>query len=974
MKRRTFLKLAGVGSLSVACSPQPDKTLFSMVRMPEDMVTGMPTWYATTCRECPAGCGLLAKQREGRVIKLEGNPAHPVNRGRVCMRGQAGLQAVYHPDRLTTPLEKVDGRFRPISMDAALARIRERGNAAARKGQNRVRMLTEVVGEDLLALFALALRAWRADPPTIFEPIAYESLKSANDQVFGTPCLPTYCIDRADVLVSFGADFIDTWLSPVEYARKFKEMQAWKKGRKGTFFHFGTFRNTTAANADRWVSCRPGGEAVVVRGLLRNALAAGCGTDIPTRIHREIERLTADWTPEQMTAASGVSPEDFARVSRPLLAARRPLVLGTGVPCPNALATDIAVNLLNFLLDPTLARINFARRPRVGIADSRADVLNFFNVLKSGAVDLVFLNNVNPAYALSGGSGVEILNRKDVYAVCFGAFMDETARLADLVVPVTLPLEGWGTYESVTGAVSTIQPAMGSLHGAPHVADVFLKTAFGDKPPAGNARQWMLRSLEERHVTGDHRSWIDVLAQGGDFTETVGDCASPPVAGNDLDSAPNLTDFFIDLTQPEPGQLVFVTAPSIRFFDGRSANRPWLCEVPDPVSKVAWQSPVWIHPQTRRRLRLAPNERVAVQTRWGKLFAPLFETQGVLPDVLFLQMGQGHTACGRWAENQGANPVDLLSPATTRISGAPDHTIYPVHIYGTGHHQALARTDGHRFQEGRKIALSVSTADLSGAPNPESAGPGLGRFPLGLPPAEDHHAARPHAGYRWGMIVDLDRCVGCGACAVACYAENNIGIVGEAQIVNGREMSWMAIERYEDDHGGTRMIFLPMLCQQCDNAPCEPVCPVFATNHSKEGINNQVYNRCIGTRFCAQNCPYEVRRFNWFDWKWPKPMNLQLNPNVTVRSKGVMEKCSFCIQRIKDAHDRAKNENRGIADGEVTPACVQTCPTGALVFGNFMDPKSRILRSAGDRRAYRVMEDLNTRPAVIYLKRVVSDG
>jgi len=250
-------------------------------------------------------------------------------------------------------------------------------------------------------------------------------------------------------------------------------------------------------------------------------------------------------------------------------------------------------------------------------------------------------------------------------------------------------------------------------------------------------------------------------------------------------------------------------------------------------------------------------------------------------------------------------------------------------------------------------------------------------FPLTLPLPEgyDHgrdiYPSHDHETYRWGMVVDLDRCIGCSACVAACYAENNVGMVGEQQIIKGREMAWIRIERYEDPDDATRQIYLPMMCQHCDNAPCEAVCPVYAPHHSKEGLNNQIYNRCIGTRFCAQNCPYKVRRFNWLDWQWPEPLNMQLNPNVTVRSKGVMEKCSFCVQRIKAAHGHAKNEQRTIRDGEVTPACVQTCPTNALHFGNLMDTESMVRKLIADPRAYQVMGYLNTKPAVIYLKKVI---
>jgi molybdopterin-containing oxidoreductase family iron-sulfur binding subunit len=246
-------------------------------------------------------------------------------------------------------------------------------------------------------------------------------------------------------------------------------------------------------------------------------------------------------------------------------------------------------------------------------------------------------------------------------------------------------------------------------------------------------------------------------------------------------------------------------------------------------------------------------------------------------------------------------------------------------------------------------------------------------LPEGYDLKRDFYPPHDHEKYRWAMVVDLDRCIGCGACSAACYAENNVGIVGEEQVLEGREMTWLSIERFQDPHQTSKVTFLPMLCQHCDNAPCESVCPVYAPHHSKEGINNQIYNRCIGTRYCVQNCPYKVRRFNWFDWQWPDPINLQLNPDVTVRSKGVMEKCSFCIQRIKVAHSNAKNEKRMIQDGEVIPACVQTCPTDALVFGSLMDKHSRVRKMVADPRAYQAMGYLNTKPAVIYLKKVLRE-
>jgi molybdopterin-containing oxidoreductase family iron-sulfur binding subunit len=397
------------------------------------------------------------------------------------------------------------------------------------------------------------------------------------------------------------------------------------------------------------------------------------------------------------------------------------------------------------------------------------------------------------------------------------------------------------------------------------------------------------------------------------------------------------------------------------------------------MNKVAWQNPVMVHPVTCAKLGVESGDIVDVQSKWGKIAVPVIISHDVIPGLLAMHTGQGHSAYGKWAKGLGANPVQVLPPDVQHVSFSPVMMVEPVTVLPGGRYSPLAHTDGSSSQMKRKIAMTATLEEVATRVSGPPPGLTMNDFPLALPTPEGYDSKRDiypphdHEGYRWGMIVDLDRCIGCSACAAACYAENNVGIVGEVQMLKGREMAWLSIERYRDDANGEKVSFLPMMCQHCDNAPCEAVCPVYAPHHSKEGLNNQIYNRCIGTRFCAQNCPYKVRRFNWYTWKWPDPMHLQLNPNVTTRSKGVMEKCSFCIQRIKEAHGRAKNEERAIRDGEVIPACVQTCPTRALTFGSFMDTGSRLRRLAADTRAYQVMGYLNTKPAVIYLKKIVQD-
>jgi molybdopterin-containing oxidoreductase family iron-sulfur binding subunit len=511
--------------------------------------------------------------------------------------------------------------------------------------------------------------------------------------------------------------------------------------------------------------------------------------------------------------------------------------------------------------------------------------------------------------------------------VSFSNFMDETTALADLILPVALPLETWDEYGGTQNILSTLQPAMGSVTGAPALGDVFLRSAFGKEKAIKNYRVYLYEQLINQGKIKSEEGWVRAFQKGGIFYSS-----SPPKALRGRDVLGALTAIPSSPQRAVDSQLAFIAAPSIRFFDGRNANRAWLCEVPDPLTKVAWQTPVLMHPETLAQRGLEQEDIIQIESKWGRAEAPIYETEGVRPDLLVMGIGQGHETYGRYARKMGVNPYGLLPSDVEPLSGGPLFRVAPVSIRKTGRSTKLAHTDGSRIPHGRKIALSINLKELDHGRAHKKGGLSMDEFPLTLPLPE-----------------------------VACYAENSLGVVGLERVLEGREMSWLEVQRYHDQGRMERITFLPMLCQHCDNAPCESVCPVYAPHHSKEGLNNQIYNRCIGTRFCSQNCPYKVRRFNWFSWKWPEPLNLQLNPDVTVRSKGVMEKCSFCIQRIKKAHGIAKDEKRKIMDGEIQPACLQTCPTGVFTFGNLVDKESQ------------VMGYLNTKPAVIYLKKVVQE-
>jgi molybdopterin-containing oxidoreductase family iron-sulfur binding subunit len=979
MNRRRFLKLAGAGSVAFAagCSPESPKYLHSLVQAPDDQVTGSAVWYASTCRECPAGCGILAKNREGRVIKLEGNPLHPLNRGKLCIRGQSALQAVYHPDRLKTPLLKEAGGFRPIDFAQARALLKSKANAAARTGPGRVRLVTEAVGQTQMALFREALGNWNSPEPLVFEPFGYEALKSANRDVFGVDGIVSYRMDEADLVLSFGADFLETWLSPVEYALKFKRMHAVRHGAKGLFFQVSPYQGLTGANADYWMACAPGTEALVALGLMRQLLDIRRGRHLPAEWRDFLDQATAPATPERVLQESGIALADYERLVVRLAEARRPLVLGpgSGLSDDNGYQAHTGANLLNLMLDPQLSRIDATRRHRVEIAARRAEALDALRGLAGGGAELLILNNVNPVYALPPAGGArEALETRDLFVVSLSNFVDETAALADLVLPVALPLETWDEYGGWSSLVATLQPAMRSLHAAPRLGDLFLEAGFHTPPPADDFRQLLAARLQREGRISSPADWVHLLQKGGLFDLPAADSAARPIV---LPQQPPQA-LAKAYAAPAAG-LTFMAAPCLRLFDGRGANKPWLNEIPDPLTRVAWQSPILVHPDSAAAQGMRTGDIARLQSPWGAVEAPVFVSEVVAPGVFVMNLGQGHSAYGRYAQQLGANPVAALPPAAGPGCGGPSCSAPVIGVQLSGRSGKLARVDGSRTQHGRAFALTISLAELTHGRPPDKTGLTMKNFPLALPlpegysPKRDFYPAHDHDGRRWGMVVDLDRCIGCGACAAACYAENNIGVVGEKRIIEGREMAWMSIERYHDETRMARVLFLPMLCQHCDNAPCEAVCPVYAPHHNAEGLNTQIYNRCIGTRFCSQNCPYKVRRFNWFDWELPEPMNLQLNPEVSVRSKGVMEKCSFCIQRIKAARTNAKNEKRPIRDGEVVPACVQTCPTEALTFGDLSDRQSRVRLQVDDPRAYQAMGYLNTKPAVIYLKKVVHE-
>jgi molybdopterin-containing oxidoreductase family iron-sulfur binding subunit len=1019
LRRRSFLKIVGVGGAAAGattlggCS-YPETYLYSPPVAQESWVPGVPMFYATTCRECDEGCGLVARVREGRVIKAEGNPEHPMNRGRTCALGQASVQGLYNPDRLKGPLV-ADGRggFRPIGWaDAQHILVTELGKLR-RAGQGRQAVfITGALSGSLERLVDRWVERVAGGARRLaWEPLAMTAEVAAARLAFGLDDVPRYDIAKARHLVSFGADFLDTWGSTVEQTRQFTAMHAYAgQGRPGTFVAVEARRSLTGQNADQWIAPRPGTEGLVALAMAHVILRENLGRP-PAGQADGLRRATDAYAPGRVAEQADVPVEVIERLAREFAGARPSLALGGGKAAtgPNATATIVATHVLNAVAGNLGETVLAGRAERAPRRASGRDMVELVRAMKAGQVPMALVYGANPVYDTPAGLQFAEAFRNVPFKVGFSTYPDETTLSCNLILPDRHFFESWGDAEPREGVHSLVQPVMPPLEAfdTRPIGDVLIATAkasgeaIASAFPQESFEAFLRAEWQQLHreagAGGDFETfWRQALARGGYFADSPGrpvqlaEGAAQAVAGL---AAPKLGG---------GGDVTLVVYPSPMLLDGRGANRPWLQEVPDPVTKISWWSWVEMHPDLANRLGLRAGQDtrlseprgvllpfpttistishdvVAIETEAGRIEAPVYVNPYMRRDVVAVAMGQGHERYGRYAQAdgqpRGVNAMKALPVVLDEPSGAFAWVATTARVSRTGAQRMLATTAGADTQAGRNIyrALPVAEAEKKTPVSHRHDVPG----PAMVPPV---HSAVP---YHWGMVVDLDKCTGCQACVVACYAENNLAVVGEAQVARGREMSWIRIERYFEPDG--TVTHAPMLCVHCGNAPCETVCPVYAAYHNPEGLNAQVYNRCVGTRYCGNNCPYKVRYFNWYDYSresyggdpnpayaYPYPLNLQLNPSVTVRSVGVMEKCTMCIQRINAAKDAAKDQGRHVRDGEFDVACAQACPTEALVFGNLKEPNSRVAKLRQDPRNYAVLEELDTDPSITHMAKVV---
>jgi MoCo/4Fe-4S cofactor protein with predicted Tat translocation signal len=934
LDRRRFLQLAGA-SLALAglgaCTRQPLETIVPYVRQPEEIVPGRPLFYATATTLGGYALGVLVESHEGRPTKIEGNPDHPASLGATDSFAQASILGLYDPDRSQLLTEGGEIQTWTAFVDALSARLR----AQQAIGGAGIRILTETVtspslASQLRALFERYPEArWHQ-----YEPAGRDSARLGARLAFGGFLDTRYDFSRADVIVLLDSDLLASGPGSVRYAREVIDRRRVRRGhdRMSRLYAVESTPTPSGATADHRLSL----QARAIPAFA-GALAAESGVPGATRPPGAVDPRAA-----RFLAAAAADLK---------AAGERGVVVAGDTAPPEVHALAHAINhrlgsagIVAIHTDPVEARP----------VEQAASLRDLVDDMRSGRVDLLAILGGNPAFSAPADLGfVQALGRVPM-RVHLALEEDETSELCHWHVPQAHELETWSDARAYDGTVTILQPLIQPLYGGKSAHE--LLSNFTDDPPrsghdvvrafwsarsgAAEARALWRRALHDGVVPGTALSPRHVSILPGAVARAAAGISWPAPA------------------EADAIEVVFRPDPTIH--DGRFANNGWLQELPKPLSKLTWDNAALLAPATAESLGIGNGDEVEISAAGRSVTAPAWILPGQPAGSVALHFGYGRRRTGRVGAGAGFDVYPL------RTSDAP-WSIPSARLAKTGGHRALATTQDHFSMEGRHLVRSGTLeqyrADPLFARKEEESSPKERTLYPGF----------TYEGHAWGLAIDLNACTGCNACVVACQAENNIPIVGKEQVLRGREMHWLRIDRYyEGSPDDPAAHHQPVMCMQCEQAPCEVVCPVGATNHSSEGLNDMVYNRCVGTRYCSNNCPYKVRRFNFLKYNDDATPVLKMlrNPDVTVRSRGVMEKCTYCVQRINGARIAASKEERAIRDGEIVTACGQACPTQAIVFGDINDPRSRVSLAKAEPTNYGLLEELNTRPRTTYLAKV----
>ncbi|SFT65661.1 quinol:cytochrome c oxidoreductase iron-sulfur protein precursor [Algoriphagus locisalis] len=976
--RRDFLKVMGfsLAAASLAACEAPVRKMIPYVNKPVDINPSIPNYYASTYATGGDYASIVVKTREGRPIKIDGNELSPINKGKVNAIVEGSVLSLYDKERLAVPYSG----GKPSDWKTVDAQAK---SALASAGAVKIVANTIISPSTMLAIEQFANANGNVEV-IMYDPLSNYGITKAAETYYGAAVLPSYSFDKAKTIVSFGADFLGSWISPIEFARQYAQTRkiSKEKPEMSRHYQFESTLSLAGANADYRTPIKASQSGLAVLALY-NAIAKKAGA--------------------ATVSAPAVEVAHLDKAAADLWASRGASLVVSGSNDPNV---QVVINAINELLGSNGTTVDFANPAYYRKGDD-AKMNQFVTDLNAGKVGGVIFYNCNPVYDFARGAEIAAGIAKAKVSISTNGTLNETSSLVQIVAPDHHFLESWNDFEPKKGHFSLAQPTISPLFDTRQAQESFLVWA-GDTTSYYDFLQanWQGDVFTQVETGGTFQEFWDQTLYNGVLAITstsaplapVGDVSAAASAVSKAYSADNAS-----------AELVIYTKVGIG--NGTYANIPWLQELSDPISKATWDNYLTVTQKWASENGVTQSEehtsKASITVNGKSLIVPIMIQPGQAEGTFGLAVGYGRTKAGRVANGVGVNAYELLDAS----KGFVNFDITSgVEVSATSDSYKIARTQTHQTFMGRENVIQESV--LSEYQKDASAGrshPHIYKDGEFVKPSKiSLWSGHQYSQHHWGLAIDMNSCIGCSACSVACQVENNVAVVGKQEVLNRREMAWIRIDRYyssdapADDlsamevaASNPEVTFQPMMCQQCNNAPCETVCPVAATTHSSEGLNQMTYNRCIGTRYCANNCPYKVRRFNWFKYHDNKDFagvnvaqnddlgKMVLNPDVTVRARGVMEKCSMCVQRIQAGKLEAKREKRKVKDGDINVACAVACPTDALVFGDMNDSNSKVsqllkikenttsaLKEVNEERAYHVLEEINVSPNVWYFTKI----
>ncbi|MCI0450302.1 MAG: TAT-variant-translocated molybdopterin oxidoreductase [Chlorobi bacterium] len=976
ISRRRFLALmsASAALAAAGCSNYKDKGLvIAYNQKPEEVVLGLPNYYASACTGCGSACGILVKTREGRPIKIDGNPDHPVSKGKICTKGQASIMNLYNPERLREPM------FNKLqtSWDEANKNIVNELKSASSSGKEIAIITHSVLSPSLKKL----LDEFKVTYPTA-KIYSYEVFNDTPKQnawfkSYGKRTIPALQLDKAKVILALESDFLGNELNQIENTRLYSQTRdVMSKNEFSRLYAVEGAVTLTGTNADYRIRLRT--DAIeefvicILNELVNRKKVSAFAAD------SRVTSVLASYNLNDFAAKYYLDLKSLNQLIEDLTKHQGEGIILAGDKLPES--THIAANLLNEVLGNTKLYSSESENVELMPLSTNDELSALDDNMQKGGVGVVIHFDTNPVFHFSPDYNYAEALKKVHTVVTLTEEISESAELSGYVLPINDPLESWGDFKTRTGFYSLQQPIIAPLYNTRQKEAILLNWKDLEKPYNEKIYNDYIRENWEKNlypVFGSlapfNKFWLTILHDGVALVNEKSESAGTFSTGA-----------FAESSRMKAGSdFIVLLQNNNSVGDGRFASNGWLQELPNPITKTVWDNYAALSPQAASEIGVNSNDLVEITLGSKKQTLPVFVQPGLADKVIEISLGYGRTAAGAVGTGVGVNANVLISKAPaiterfynnaqiTKVSGTYE-------IASTQEHYPIDSDPLLKDIQYKRGIIREGTYEEYKT-NPKFLKEKEGRLnlqPINKPPV---YESKDYTGYKWGMAIDLNKCTGCGACITACNVENNIPIVGKDQVIVNREMMWIRLDRY---YSGTpdapKTSYQPMLCQHCDYAPCENVCPVVATTHSNDGLNAMAYNRCVGTRYCSNNCPYKVRRFNYFDFRdhfrdsiqYAEPLDLLANPEVTVRSRGIMEKCTFCIQRIMKERQDAIQENRKVIGSNVKTACQEACPAYAIVFGDVNDKESEIAKYREHELAYSVLEEIKVLPNVTYIAKL----